>query len=179
MDNIILVDSQNEILGVASKNRCHDGKGILHRAFSVFVFNENSELLLQKRAVTKRLWPGYWSNSCCSHPYPGESNLSATSRRLKEELGISCKKYSELYNFEYQASYRSQGSENELCFVVICRFDGTLAVNNDEVSETRWISLTDLEREIKNNPDQFTPWFKIEYTELSSTYIQRIKTICT
>ncbi len=178
MDSLILVDSQNNELGLAPKDICHDDQGILHRAFSIFVFNKKKELLLQKRADSKRLWPGYWSNSCCSHPLPEESNFSASSRRLNQELGIICVDFIELYHFEYQAAYKDQGSENELCFVNICRSDEAFVTNEEEVSETRWITLADLKLEIKHSPEQFTPWLKLELKELASIYSQPIEKMC-
>ena len=152
MDDLILVDPQNNILGVAPKDTCHDGEGILHRAFSIFVFNSKMELLVQKRADCKRLWPGFWSNSCCSHPIPNESMLQASTRRLREELGISAIRIAELYQFIYQASYLDKGSENELCSVLICRSDEDLVINKDEVSATNWNSLTNLLTEINSFP---------------------------
>jgi isopentenyl-diphosphate delta-isomerase len=174
MEDLILVDRQNTILGTAPKDVCHDGAGLLHRAFSIFVFNNNMELLLQKRASEKRLWPDYWSNSCCSHPSLNESMISASTRRLDEELGITGYRISELYRFEYQAAYLDLGSENELCSVIICRSDDNVTLNQAEVSAIRWINLPDLEVEIESQPDQFTPWLKLEFIQLTSTYLQQI-----
>jgi len=173
-DDLVLVDSQNTVLGTASKDACHDGGGILHRAFSVFVFNRDRELLLQARAAEKRLWPGYWSNSCCGHQMLHESVASAVERKLSQELGITGYGISELYQFEYQAAYLNVGSEYELCSVVICRSDDTLAVNPREVAAIRWISLAKLKTELENQADRFTPWFKLEIDQLASTYIQDI-----
>lgn len=175
MEELILVDSQNVVLGTAPKDLCHDGEGILHRAFSIFVFNSKMELLLQKRAAGKRLWPGYWSNSCCSHPGLNESMLSATTRRLDQELGIKGFRISELYRFEYQASYLDLGSENELCSVLICRSDDDLAINPAEVAAIRWVNMSDLEVEIENHPEQFTHWFKLEVKQLVANYLQEIQ----
>jgi isopentenyl-diphosphate delta-isomerase len=175
MEDLILVDPQNTVLGTAPKNLCHDGEGILHRAFSIFVFNNKMELLLQKRATEKRLWPGYWSNSCCSHPSLNESMISAAKRRLGQELGIKGFQISELYRFEYQASYLDLGSENELCSVLICRSDDDLAINRAEVCAIRWVTMPDLEAEIEKHPEQFTPWFKLEAKQLTSNYLQQIQ----
>lgn len=174
MDKLILVDSQNKVLGTAAKDVCHDGNGLLHRAFSIFVFNDRMELLLQKRAPGKRLWPGYWSNSCCSHPTLNETTISATQRRINQELGITAYQISELYQFEYQATYLDLGSENELCSVLICRSDDQLEPNLEEVSATRWIEMPALALEAKAHPDQFTPWFKLELQQLTTTYLQQI-----
>lgn len=175
MDELILVDPQNTVLGAAPKDVCHAGEGMLHRAFSIFVFNNSMELLLQKRAAEKRLWPGFWSNTCCSHPRINESMISAATRRLDEELGIRGYQISELYRFEYQAAYLNLGSENELCSVLICRSDDNLAINRAEVSAIRWVNMPALEDEIESHPDQFTPWFKLEIKQLTSNYLQQIQ----
>lgn len=175
MEELVLVDPQNTVLGTAPKDLCHDGKGMLHRAFSIFVFNSKMELLLQKRAPEKRLWPGYWSNSCCSHPGLNESMISAATRKLDQELGIKGSHFSELYRFEYQASYLDLGSENELCSVLICRSDDALAINRAEVSAVRWVNMPKLELEIENHPEQFTPWFKLEVEQLTSTCLSQIQ----
>ncbi len=175
MEELVLVDSQNTVLGTAPKDLCHDGEGILHRAFSLFVFNNKMELLLQKRALEKRLWPGYWSNSCCSHPGLNESMISAATRRLDQELGIKGSQISELYRFEYRASYLDLGSENELCSVLICRSDDDLAINRAEISAVRWVNMPRLEEEIENHPERFTYWFKLEVKQLASNYLPQIQ----
>ena len=175
MDELVLVDSQNAVLGTASKDLCHDGEGILHRAFSIFVFNNKMELLLQKRAPEKRLWPGFWSNSCCSHPRLNESMISAATRRMEQELGIKGFRISELYRFEYRASYLDLGSENELCSVLICRSDDDLAINRAEISAVRWVNIPGLEVEIENYPERFTYWFKLEIKQLASNYLPQIQ----
>src|SRR5271168_4249843 len=115
-DTLILVDAADCRLGSMSKARCHEGRGVLHRAFSLLIFNGDGELLLQQRAPSKRLWPLYWSNSCCSHPRGAESMEMATRRRLYEELGIRCD-LQFLFKFQYQAQFETAGSEQELCSV--------------------------------------------------------------
>ena len=117
---LILVDEADRSLGVLSKALCHEGRGVLHRAFSLLIFNERGELLIQQRAASKRLWPMYWSNSCCSHPRGDESLETATQRRLYEELGIGCP-LQFLFKFQYQAQFDATGAENELCSVYIGR----------------------------------------------------------
>jgi len=177
MDDLVLVNLQNMVLGVAPKDACHDGDGIMHRAFSIFVFNSKNEVLLQKRADEKRLWPSFWSNSCCSHPRLTETMIAATRRRLAEELGISGYKIVELYQFSYQVSYLELGSENELCSVLICRSDDDLAINPTEVSATRWLTMIDLEKEIATDPGLFTPWFQLEVKELIATHLVQINSM--
>ncbi len=115
---LILVDEADREVGYLSKERCHEGRGVLHRAFSLLIFNDRGELLLQRRAAAKRLWPHYWSNSCCSHPRRTESMETAIHRRLHEELGLACP-LRFLFKFQYQAQFDNVGAEHELCSVFI------------------------------------------------------------
>src|SRR5258707_10584971 len=115
---LILVDEADREVGHLSKAECHHGRGILHRAFSLLIFNGDGELLLQQRAASKRLWPLYWSNSCCSHPRRAESMETAIHRRLREELGVRCR-LEFLFKFQYQAQFDAAGAEQELCSVFI------------------------------------------------------------
>ena len=162
-DALILVDGADQDVGYLDKASCHDGMGILHRAFSLLIFNAAGDLLIQQRAASKRLWPLYWSNSCCSHPRRGESMETATHRRLREELGIACTlKF--LFKFEYQAQFGATGSEHELCSVFIGRCTDPLHIDSAEISAWRWIDPRALEEELKHSRDtQFTPWFKLEW----------------
>lgn len=159
---LILVDAEDNVLGYENKGRCHDGDGLLHRAFSVFVFNARDELLLQQRAAGKRLWPQYWSNSCCSHPRRGETLEVAARRRLAEELGIACE-IEFLYRFQYQARFGDLGSENELCSVFLGRSDAAPEYNATEIAAVRYVAPDALEAELANAPERFTPWFKLEW----------------
>lgn len=162
---LVLVDAHDREVGHASKADCHDGRGILHRAFSLFVFNERGELLLQQRSAGKRLWPGYWSNSCCSHPRQGEDMRDATQRRLQQELGIRCAlRY--LYKFEYQADYEALGAEHELCWVYVGHTDAQVRANRNEVADWRYLAPSELDREIAQHPGRFTPWLKLEWQRL-------------
>src|SRR5215468_8195029 len=138
-ESLILVDEADREVGHLDKARCHQGHGVLHRAFSLLIFNGNGELLLQQRAATKRLWPLYWSNSCCSHPRRAESMEAAIHRRLGEELGVSCPLHF-LFKFQYQAQFDAAGAERELCSVFIGRCSGRVRVNADEIRDWRWIS---------------------------------------
>ena len=113
-EQLILVDESDNEIGHLSKAECHDGQGVLHRAFSVFLFDSQGRLLLQRRSAGKRLWPGYWSNSVCSHPRRGESMALATERRVQEELGVTVE-LQYVYRFRYQVEFGEAGSEHELC----------------------------------------------------------------
>lgn len=162
---LILVDADDRETGYLSKAECHDGAGILHRAFSIFVFNGSGELLLQQRSATKRLWPGYWSNTCCSHPRRGESMSLATRRRLQDELNIETA-LEFVYKFSYRAEFGAAGSEHELCHVYLGKIDGPVAANEHEIAALRYVPADTLAGELDALPQQFTPWFKMEWLTL-------------
>lgn len=168
---LILVDAADREIGHASKADAHAGKGILHRAFSLFVFNGAGELLLQQRAAGKPLWPGYWANSCCSHPRGGEDMNTATQRRLQEELGFGCA-LEYLYKFQYHAEFGAAGSETELCWVYVGTSDAPVRVNPTEIAAWRYVKPADLDREIAEMPDRFTPWLKLEWQQLRGEYAE-------
>ena len=164
---LILVDEDDHELGSLAKGTCHDGDGVLHRAFSLFVFNPRGELLLQQRSSDKRLWPSYWSNSCCSHPRAGESMDEATHRRLRQELGLgSTLRY--LYKFQYHARFGDEGSERELCWVYAGVSTDEVRPNLSEVAQWRWVTPAALDHELATRPDAFTPWFKLEWPRVRS-----------
>ncbi|MGH8234237.1 MAG: isopentenyl-diphosphate Delta-isomerase [Rhodanobacteraceae bacterium] len=172
-ERLILVDAADREIGHASKADAHAGKGILHRAFSLFVFNSGGELLLQQRATSKPLWPGYWANSCCSHPRGGEDMDSATQRRLREELGFICP-LEFVYKFQYHAEYGDAGSETELCWVYIGISDAPVRVNDTEIAAWRYVKPGMLDREIVGTPDRFTPWLKMEWQRLRDEFVDRL-----
>jgi isopentenyl-diphosphate delta-isomerase len=172
-EDLILVDADDNETGFLSKSQAHDGQGILHRAFSVFLFNEKGELLLQRRAGTKRLWPGYWSNSCCSHPRRGETMQIATRRRLRDELNVEAE-LEYVYKFSYQAEFGELGSEHELCHVYLGRIAGDVHANDHEIESVRFVSVADLEAEFEAEPDWFTPWFLMEWRTLRQSYGEKL-----
>ncbi len=168
-DLLILVDDNDEIIGYEEKGICHAENGILHRAFSIFIFNNSGEFLLQKRSIAKLLWPGYWSNSVCSHPRKGETYHSAASRRLFEEVGLEAD-IDYFFKFRYQVAYEDVGSENEMCALFAGVSEGAVRADPAEISEWKFITISELEKEMEAQPDIFTPWFKIEwqkFTELN------------
>ena len=167
---LILVDDQDRELGFRSKGDCHVGKGVLHRAFSIFVFNGDNELLLQKRSREKLLWPNYWSNTCCSHPRRGEAMEQAVSRRLTQELGFDCP-LEFLYKFKYHAQYGAVGAEHEYCSVYYGRYDGPVDVNVSEIADWRFVGVSALERELSVAPETFTPWFKMEWVHIRANHL--------
>ncbi len=176
-EELILVDENDTEIGFLSKTKCHDGTGMLHRAFSLFLFNEAGELLLQQRSESKRLWPGYWSNTCCSHPRKGESIAIAIRRRLRDELNIETP-LEFVYKFSYQAEFGSTGSENELCHVYLGRTNDVMAPNEHEISAIRFIAADSLLREFESMPEQFTPWFKMEWLALTEEYGDVLSRFC-
>jgi isopentenyl-diphosphate delta-isomerase len=167
---LILVDGQDNEIGHLHKSEAHRGAGKLHRAFSLFVFDRRGRLLVQRRAASKRLWPGYWSNSCCSHPRRGEDMDAAVRRRLGEELGLSCTMHF-LYKFRYQAQYDAEGAEHELCSVFAGRSDATPQPNPSEISESRYVEPAALDIEMAGAATLFTPWFRLEWTRVRSCTI--------
>ena len=170
---LILVDEQDRQVGTLDKASCHDGDGLLHRAFSLFVFNAQGETLLQRRHADKRLWPGYWSNACCSHPRHGEGLEDAVVRRAHEELGLAVAPEF-LFKFHYRASFRDVGTEFELCSVFVSHSAPEPSVNSAEIAAWRWISPEDLASEIEAEPTAFTPWLMMEWQRLRTEFSDRI-----
>ena len=164
---LIIVDPQDRILGHGTKAELHQGAGTLHRAFSIFLFNDAGHVLLQQRSADKPLWPDFWSNTCCSHPRRGESYGIATRRRLKEELGVEAP-LRFTHRFRYQAQFSAEGAEHELCSVYVGRIDGDPKPNPQEVSDWQWISPSALDEWLETNPQNLTPWFKLEWAALRS-----------
>lgn len=158
-EQVVLVTENDEILGLMEKQQAHIN-GLLHRAFSVFLFNEKGEMLLQKRAATKYHSPAKWTNAVCSHPRDGESYLEAAHRRLKEELGIETE-LEQKFSFIYKAEVGQDLWEHELDHVFTGKYEGGYALNTAEVSEIRFISVENLNEELTQNPENFTEWFKI------------------
>ena len=164
---LIIVDSQDRILGHGTKANLHEGTGTLPRAFPIFLFNDQGAVLLQQRSHHKRLWPMFWSNTCCSHPRQGESYGVATRRRLSEELGMT----SDLiftHRFRYQAQFDEWGAEHELCSVYVGRVHGDPAVNPLEIADWQWVTPNALDAWIEKTPETLTPWLKIEWQALRS-----------
>lgn len=172
-EELILVDELDREIGHQTKSECHAGNGVLHRAFSIFIFNGDGELLLQRRSGEKALWPNYWSNTCCSHPRRGESMEQAVSRRLVQELGFECP-LEYLYKFRYHAQYGSVGAEHEYCWVYYGRYDGPVDVNVREVADWRFIDIKSLDSELEADPERFTPWFKMEWAHIKNEFLDDI-----
>ena len=162
-EHVILVDKQDNPIGLMEKIEAHE-KALLHRAFSVFVFNEKNELMLQQRAAEKYHSPLLWTNTCCSHQRDGESNIEAGKRRLKEEMGFSCE-LEELFSFIYKAPFDNGLTEHELDHVMIGRFNDEPIINPEEVASYKWMPLEEVKSDIENHPEKYTAWFKIIFKE--------------
>lgn len=158
-ERVVLVSEQDEVLGTMEKMKAHEN-GVLHRAFSVFLFNDQGEMLLQKRAEGKYHSPNQWTNAVCSHPRLNETYLEGAQRRMREELGIEAT-LSEKFNFIYKADVGQNLWEHELDHVFTGSYNGKFHLNNEEVSEVRFISTEELDSEMQAHPELFTEWFKI------------------
>ena len=172
-EELILVDELDREIGCETKSACHSGNGVLHRAFSIFIFDSTDKLLLQQRSGEKPLWPNYWSNTCCSHPRRGESMELAVSRRLEQELGFSCP-LEYLYKFKYHAQYGAVGAEHEYCWVYFGRYDGPMDINVSEIADSRFVDINALNDELVDAPERFTPWFKMEWAHIQDHYLDAI-----
>lgn len=169
---IVLVNEKDEAQGTIEKMEAHV-KGLLHRAFSVFVFNSKGEMLLQRRALSKYHSGGLWTNTCCSHPTPNEDVLSAAHRRLQEELGFDCV-LDKAFSFVYYAVLDNGLIEHEFDHVIIGSSEEKCLINKEEVEEIAYKSMATLKGEINSHPEQFTEWFKIALPKLEE-YVEEKK----
>lgn len=156
---VILVDENDNDIGVMEKLQAHQ-EGKLHRAFSIFIFNDKNELLLQQRAISKYHSGGLWTNTCCSHPRPNETVKDAANRRLYEEMGMSCDLQIKT-NFIYKTPFDNGLTEHELDYVLTGITNQNPTLNKEEVESYKWQSISDIKKDIISNPGQYTSWFKI------------------
>jgi len=163
-EQVLLVDDKDNPIGVMEKMEAHR-KGALHRAFSIFIFNSTGELLLQQRASDKYHSGGKWTNTCCSHPRPGEETLDAATRRLQEEMGMSCD-LTYGFQFYYKAEFDNGLIEHEIDHVFFGLSDSIPVLNPSEVQNYQYKSLIDLKKDIQESPEKFTPWFKICFNQM-------------
>ena len=162
-ENVILVNENDEPIGLMPKLEAHE-KAVLHRAFSVFVLNDNNEIMLQQRAAHKYHSPLLWTNTCCSHQREGETNIAAGNRRLMEEMGFSTE-LKDLFHFIYKAPFDNGLTEHELDHVLIGYYNGKPEINPDEVASWKWMSIDDVKSDMAANPEIYTVWFKIIFDE--------------
>ncbi|TLP74007.1 isopentenyl-diphosphate Delta-isomerase [Maribacter sp. ACAM166] len=158
-EEVILVNQEDEQIGIMPKMEAHE-KALLHRAFSVFITNDNGEIMLQQRAASKYHSPLLWTNTCCSHQRVGESNISAGKRRLQEEMGFEAE-LKELFSFIYKAPFDNGLTEHEYDHVMLGRFNTEPMINPKEVEAWKWMSPELVNKDMADNPDEYTAWFKI------------------
>ncbi len=156
---VILVNEQDEQIGLMPKLEAHK-KGVLHRAFSVFIFNDEDELMMQQRTLSKYHSPGLWTNTCCSHQRDRESSIEAGTRRLKEEMGFTTA-LSETTSFIYKAPFDNGLTEHELDHILVGKYNSEPVINEDEVCSWKWMPLEAVKEDIKTQPEIYTEWFKI------------------
>ncbi len=158
-EQVILVNENDEQIGLMPKMEAHE-KAVLHRAFSVFIFNDKNELMLQQRALDKYHSPGLWTNTCCSHQRDGETNIEAGKRRLQEEMGFVTE-LEESISFMYKAPFDNGLTEHEYDHVLLGNYNNEPIINIDEVASWKWMPLKDVKRDITENPEVYTEWFKV------------------
>jgi isopentenyl-diphosphate delta-isomerase len=166
MEKVVLVNEHDVEIGLMEKMEAHE-KALLHRAFSVFIFNKKGELLLQQRALRKYHSGGLWTNTCCSHPRPNEKTIAAAHRRLHEEMGFDTE-LTKAFDFTYKAEFNNGLTEHEFDHVFIGTFDGLILPNFDEVEGYAYRALPLIETALKSNPDFFTEWFHIAFPKVVS-----------
>jgi isopentenyl-diphosphate delta-isomerase len=158
-EQVVLVDVNDNPLGLMPKMEAHE-KGVLHRAFSVFILNDKGELMLQQRALHKYHSPGLWTNTCCSHQRNGETNVAAGKRRLQEEMGFVAE-LSEVTSFIYKAPFDNGLTEHELDHIMIGHFNETPDINLEEVANWKWMAVDTVRDDIQKHPENYTVWFII------------------
>lgn len=164
-EQVVLVDEQCRELGLMGKMEAHE-KGVLHKAISVLIYNTTGEMLVTQRALGKYHWPGIWSNTCCSHPRQAESFSAAAHRRLREETGIETP-LEELFSFVYRAQDEQTGLiEHEYDVVFRGVYDGGCAMNPEEIGDYKWYTIDELKKEIQQQPEKFSFWFKVILEEM-------------
>ena len=163
MPNVILTDERGSPIGQEEIIKAHTGEGRLHKAFSVYVFrNARSQILIQRRSMKKMLWPHIWANTACSHPFEKESPVEAGTRRLKQEMGITCA-LEEAGDLVYRAEDPGRGVEHEHVTLLVGDVEQNTEINSnpDEVAEWKWINIGALEKDMKEHPDFYAPWFQL------------------
>lgn len=170
LTQVILVDSHDRATGSMEKMEAHE-KGLLHRAFSVFIFNSHGEMLLQQRALEKYHSGGLWTNACCSHPAPGEETDAAARRRIKEELGLELS-VEKIFDFTYRAEFGNGLTEYEFDHVFTANYEGPVLFNKEEVMDIRYISMEALKASIEKEPEIYTAWFLIAFPRVENWYNQ-------
>jgi len=168
---VILVTENDEATGTMEKMEAHE-KGILHRAFSVFIFNSRGELLLQRRALSKYHSGGLWTNTCCSHPTPGEDTLDSATKRLKEEMGFTAP-LEKVFDFVYRADFSNGLTEHEFDHVFAGEYESEIHANPEEVMDYSYKTVSDIRQLLSKHPEQFTPWFQLAFPRIEKWWRER------
>lgn len=170
MEEVILVNQNDEQVGVMEKMKAHED-AVLHRAFSVFIFNGEGQMLLQQRALSKYHSAGLWTNACCSHPRPGEETINAAKRRLQEELGFSAN-IKKVFDFVYKAGFENGLTEFEFDHVFIGHHSGDIAPDPKEVMDIAFVSMDTILQSLETEPDKYTAWFHIAFPKVYSWWLK-------
>jgi isopentenyl-diphosphate delta-isomerase len=160
MEMLILVDKDDKEIGYKEKESCHLIPAVLHRAFSIFIVNTKRQMLIHKRQLTKKTWPGFWTNACCSHPRKDESLEHAARRRLREELGI-ISDVRPLFKFRYEINYDDKYGEYEVDHIFLGVYDGDVKPNKDEIQTHKFMPIDELLKDVRMHGGEYTPWFKL------------------
>jgi len=164
MENVILVNERDEETGIMEKMEAHE-KALLHRAFSVFIFNEEGQMLLQQRAARKYHSPSLWTNACCSHPKPGELTADAAKRRLHEELGFETE-LEKIFEFTYKVNFDNGLTEYEFDHVYIGFYNGAIKPNPNEIADYCYKSMEDVQQSLESHPHKYTVWFALAFPRI-------------
>jgi isopentenyl-diphosphate Delta-isomerase len=173
LKKVILVDHADEAIGTMEKMEAHR-KGLLHRAFSVFIFNSKGEMLLQQRAMNKYHSGGLWTNACCSHPHPGEETIAAARRRLEEEMGFDTA-IEKVFDFIYKAPFENGLTEHEFDHVFTGEYDGPVVFNAEEVNDICYKNLREIRHSLETHPQKYTAWFQVAFPTIEAWWTQRYK----
>lgn len=172
-EHVILVDEKDKPVGIQEKMEAHR-KGLLHRAFSVFIFNSKGDMLLQQRALHKYHSGGLWTNACCSHPQPGEETLAAAQRRLKEEMGFEVP-VEKVFDFMYKTVFENGLTEHEFDHVFVGEYDNPVAFNKNEVMEFCYMDMPGIRDSLQTNPEKYTAWFHLAFPRIEKWWSPRYK----
>jgi isopentenyl-diphosphate delta-isomerase len=170
-DKVILVNEFDDMVGIMDKMEVHK-QGLLHRAFSIFIFNRKGEMLLQQRAFSKYHSGGLWTNACCSHPMPGEKTMDAAQRRLKEELGFEIP-VEKIFDFVYKAGFDNGLTEHEFDHVFAGEYEGKINANPEEVNEVCYKEIPEIKNTMQTHPQKYTAWFHLAFPKIEEWWKNR------
>lgn len=174
-EKVILVNEHDDMVGIMDKMEAHK-QGLLHRAFSIFIFNRKGEMLLQQRALNKYHSAGLWTNACCSHPVPGEKTMDAAQRRLMEELGFETP-IEKIFDFTYRAEFENGLTEYEFDHVFAGEYEGEIFANPEEVNDFSFKDISEIKNQLQTEPQKFTAWFHLAFPGIEEWWASRYQNI--